>query len=113
MRGSCQQIVDKIIVYLEYKENDYTVKMTERVNNPFRPLSREEIIHELDISEQQIKEGKCKPADEVTKSLRKKQRHTYLNEFHADEKPTGRTAEEIDAGIRELRDNDRLLYEFP
>ena len=44
----------------------------------------------------------------MEKASRRNQRLAYLKDFHANAKPTGRTAEEIDADIRELRDNDRL-----
>ena len=74
--SSVRQRTDDILDILPdddiQKVLDYAVKLTDTTNNPFRPLSREEIIHELDISEQQIKEGKYKLADEVTKSLKEK-----------------------------------------
>lgn len=56
-----------------FSEEELTEKLlADHPHNPFRPLSREEILHDLELSMKDIKAGRYRPAEEAFKELRQK-----------------------------------------
>jgi len=46
--------------------------LDEKKSTVFKPLTREEIIHDLETSSEQIRQGRCSSAEDVVKRMRGK-----------------------------------------
>lgn len=60
-------------MFIEYAQEQFT---SDKILNPFSPVSKEQILKDLEISRQQTSQGKIKNMAEALSDLRK--RHGFI-----------------------------------
>lgn len=50
----------------------FEIKLNKAIDNPYAPMSEEELIEKLNHSMKQAKQGKCKSADSVISNMKEK-----------------------------------------